>query len=956
MRRILVLAMFCAAAARGQDLRVDFVRDSLTGPHVHYRQYIGGVPVIGGERIETPSGTRETLARRGFSHVESAVASAHRGDVVYLNVDGVARLAIREVTGGVKPVATFIDAATGETLAVQRLYYEVAARVFAVNPVVKLNDPALSDSNNAASAVPDAAYSMVDLADLGASGPLTGPYARVVDTDAPFTSRAEISKSLLFDRSQPQFEEVNAYFHVDRSQRYLRSLGFPIGYAIPIDVHSVGGADNSFFASGNVRGEGQLFFGDGGTDDAEDSDIVLHEFMHAVHTWIAPDAFNGSSASEGRALAEGLGDYWAFSQNYDETARTGRDPFCIGDWDARCFGDDSDQKCGYPSGADCLRRVDSHKTMADFLRVDAGGFEHRNGEIWSSVLREIFMAAGARTTDALVIESLYGAPANTTFTGQAKRMLDADATLNGGANYDVICHAMMQRQILAVGDCAVPRGEWTLQQSVTSTIHVDDARAIAGIEVRVQTRASARVTLTAPDGTAILLATALNGEATFGLDALPVQPLDILVGRSAKGDWKLTVDGAALVSWSLIVRFAGDVPFATRPASSTQVSKHIPVVAHVTGAAATPFSSDVRILNKSDLPASLIAIFTPSGVDGTKTFAAMRLSVEPQHLLVLNDVVRTVLQTTGIGQLQIIGDTDRIVVTSRASGTFRGASLGDSIPALDTSEAGGTEIAPLVNTIDARSNVGVAEVLGGSGVIRFTYLAPNGSEVGSSEVSVAPFGHVQIRVPVVGLDLHAHVSIVSGNPRVIAYGTVISNQYYDSFTTLAQKLPQVPGEIAIPRDAGNPLDYLLKTDVWELTPSRQLRMTPGIMTGTSDVLFINNTSGSVFVARSHAVDPVGIGMFVPAVSPPQGAPQHLIYAVTEVGLVNFEATAVDATILVYDAAGVELSRTVVQLPPRSMKLTLLRPVTPQRVEVRGPVAAFSVIRESADYSYFVGQY
>src|SRR5262249_31370951 len=182
------------------------------------------------------------------------------------------------------------------------------------------------------------------------------------------------------------------------------------------------GSDNSLYVSSTVPGQGGLFFGDGGTDDAEDPDIVLHEYTHAMQDWIAPGAFYGTSASEARALAEGIADYWSFSQNYVLTVASGRDPYCIGDWDARCGGDDPSQAWGYPPGADCLRRVDSTKTMADFRAIDRSGQEHDNSAIWSSALREIMESLlrrhpddGRQRADRIVIESMFGIPNNPTF-------------------------------------------------------------------------------------------------------------------------------------------------------------------------------------------------------------------------------------------------------------------------------------------------------------------------------------------------------------------------------------------------------------------------------------------------------------------------------------------------------------------------------------------------------------
>jgi len=62
------------------------------------------------------------------------------------------------------------------------------------------------------------------------------------------------------------------------------------------------GDDNSYYSNG------RLVFGEGGVDDAEDADVVLHELGHGLHDWLT----NGS-LSQVQGLSEGCGDYWAQS-------------------------------------------------------------------------------------------------------------------------------------------------------------------------------------------------------------------------------------------------------------------------------------------------------------------------------------------------------------------------------------------------------------------------------------------------------------------------------------------------------------------------------------------------------------------------------------------------------------------------------------------------------------------
>ena len=64
------------------------------------------------------------------------------------------------------------------------------------------------------------------------------------------------------------------------------------------------GQDNSF-ATDHPKNE--LRFGKGGVDDAEDAEVILHEYGHALHF---AQGFVFGSARAG-AISEGFADYWA---------------------------------------------------------------------------------------------------------------------------------------------------------------------------------------------------------------------------------------------------------------------------------------------------------------------------------------------------------------------------------------------------------------------------------------------------------------------------------------------------------------------------------------------------------------------------------------------------------------------------------------------------------------------
>ncbi len=982
---MLLFFLALLGAAQNDDLRVDYTRESLTATCIHSQQYLDGIRVIGGERIETISGDGrrdvfENLARRPGRSVAALATAPRAGELVYLNVNGEAKLASRVVVEEQphRRYANYYDAASGALIRSDPLFWTSQGRVFDPNPVAKLNRPDLQDHNDAASAVPESAYSTVELLDLPASGPLAGPNVQIVDTQAPFTVHADASQPLMFDRSQDQFEEVNAYYHIDRSQRYLQSLGYTgprriVGYAIPVDPHAANGTDNSFFVV-DIPGRGALFFGDGGTDDAEDSDIMLHEFGHAIQESIAPGAFGGSSSAQSRALGEGFGDYWSFSSTYEQTIPSGRDPFCIGDWDARCWEDDPSKLCGYPVGADCLRRVDSAKTMADFIVSETPGTEHKNGEIWSSALREIFLALGKRTTDTLVLEGTFGVPIGLTYSLMAQRLLAADRALDGGAHSAVICTAMQARGIVSAADCSAgPRGELTWFQgvdhgltgtSIRSTLTISDPRPIERLTVNASIIGNAQLSLIGPDGT----------------QGAP----DAFRGRSAAGTWTLLITSAepvTLRSWSLGIQFAGDGPSSPRPKVAGG-QKHIAVVGHAPGANGTTFITDVRLFNRATSAAEITAVFTPTGADGRSAFTAVKIEIAPLQIVALDDVVQTTMQSAGTGQLELLGPTSQIVVTSRTYTASANGTYGQFVPAADPVEAVGSADAPLSipgleNMIAFRSNIGFAEVAGATGEVHVRFYDSSGLVVSDEVYGIAPFGHVQTRVKVSGDRLRAEVTVV-GNAHVLAYGSVIDNRSGDAIfipaaRTRAGFLPAI--------HAAGANGTFWRTDVWLsntangdvvkvnevpiTVPARGAVVVRDVLGVDGRApLFVSGSAQTLVTSRTYTTSSNGtFGQFIPPGTPTRalvtlsGLENSTLFR-TNIGLIAPSPAKV--RLIAYDAAGREVWRSdvaaqgVTQIP-LPVPLAIGR-VTAEVVEGDGVIPYASVIDNfSGDPTYITAQ-
>ena len=115
------------------------------------------------------------------------------------------------------------------------------------------------------------------------------------------------SRPATYSRADPQsrFEAVNVYYAITEAQKKIQALGFTdvnnraIDFTVNIDPQ-----DNSNYNSLTKA----LTFGAGGVDDAEDSEVVLHEYGHSIQDDQVPGF--GSGDEQG-AMGEGFGDFFA---------------------------------------------------------------------------------------------------------------------------------------------------------------------------------------------------------------------------------------------------------------------------------------------------------------------------------------------------------------------------------------------------------------------------------------------------------------------------------------------------------------------------------------------------------------------------------------------------------------------------------------------------------------------
>ncbi|MEU9304111.1 M4 family metallopeptidase [Streptomyces sp. NPDC048269] len=304
-------------------------------------------------------------------------------------------------------------------------------RIFMVNPVQSSGDQTLADAKDSAGAVPASAYATAPLRNLDGSGRLSGKWAYVrSDTGAS----ANLADARGYNRTDDQFEQVMAYFWVNEAQEYLQGLGFGTELpgandrAQPVRINQWG-ADNSFFTDK----KDEIRFGKGGVDDAEDAEVIVHEYGHAVHNAQVPGF--GTSPEAG-AIGEAFGDYLAVAVGSHAAASYGwpqrADLACVADWDS----------IAYSAAPHCLRRVDGNKVYGDLE-----GEVHADGEIWSRALFDIRGALGARTADRVIVNAQFGFAPDTSFQDAALTTVATAQRMYGKGAADAVRAAFKARQI-----------------------------------------------------------------------------------------------------------------------------------------------------------------------------------------------------------------------------------------------------------------------------------------------------------------------------------------------------------------------------------------------------------------------------------------------------------------------------------------------------------------------------
>lgn len=256
---------------------------------------------------------------------------------------------------------------------------------------------------------------------------LESDYMYFEDNSVPLdaTDYEQSNDTFVFNRSDQAFEAVNTYYHINKFAEYIDSLGYnSVIKPISVDVHGFGGADNSAYNPNDHS----LQFGEGGVDDAEDGEVVIHEYVHSLSETASA---NTTIGRQREAMEEGICDYMAkaYSRTFNDNT-----PNLIFSWD------------GHNEFWDGFE-INTNRLYPQDLKNSKDG----DRDMWSSVLMCIHDYIGREVTDSLVLEHLFYQKPNATMQAMADILLTIDRDDFKGRNYNPIKECLVSAGLAEYG-------------------------------------------------------------------------------------------------------------------------------------------------------------------------------------------------------------------------------------------------------------------------------------------------------------------------------------------------------------------------------------------------------------------------------------------------------------------------------------------------------------------------
>jgi len=315
-----------------------------------------------------------------------------------------------------------------------RLYYQgpdsmVSAMVYLPNPIVAANTSyggQYIDNNNKNNTVLTETRSKVRVPLTFKNGKflIKGDFLTLKNLHDPVIEPVEPTDTFLnYTRDQNGFEDINAFYHMNSFSRYLRKAGFKaLLDSVYIDTHTDYGDDNSFFDP--YPRPYHLEFSVGNVDDAEDGQVVIHEFGHSLSVIASVGTTFGN---ERLSMEEGQADYVAMSYSKSLNKHKSNEVFS---WDGH-----NEFWPGY-----------SINTSRTYLNLTGSIASDR--EVWSTVLMCINDKLGRNIADSLIFSYYFLQAPNTNMPQMARVILKMDSLLFKGRYLASIWQCFTDRKML----------------------------------------------------------------------------------------------------------------------------------------------------------------------------------------------------------------------------------------------------------------------------------------------------------------------------------------------------------------------------------------------------------------------------------------------------------------------------------------------------------------------------
>ncbi len=462
---------------------------------VRYQQEVGGIPVLGGDAAVI-QGTGAP-ARMVTDHTRTDLSAPARPKVSGARAIAIAKSATgakdlfvaprvslavdpghggalvrRVVLSSSKPLKDFevlVNASNGNVLSQRNMlqYATGHAKLYTPNPVAENNGykglgkrPSADHHDHNTRKLTRLRRS-VSLHRLD-SHPhcLIGPYVKALKGPHAKSVCRRSRNWKGVKRADDRFEALMAYYHIDTIENYFHRIGFrgdanvhPRRQTVIADAFR---DDNSFYSPATRL----IKYGAGGVDDAEDGDVVTHEYGHSIQD--AQDRGFGTSLGAS-SLGEGFGDFVsAVNTLITPNLRNYRDAeYCIFDWDGI-------SGYGGPGVAPCGRVVDGSDGISTLSQANAkcGNDPHCYGEVWAHGLINLMrsLPKDSNRRPPIVVDVLFSQFAyndNENFNGALDLLVAADDVLYGngtagsgtGAHHNAICSEMVLSRGIASSAC-----------------------------------------------------------------------------------------------------------------------------------------------------------------------------------------------------------------------------------------------------------------------------------------------------------------------------------------------------------------------------------------------------------------------------------------------------------------------------------------------------------------------